>query len=206
MSNELIGVSNNNIVNIFRSAGTKRWTIIPMVRQQTLAEHHCLVASIAIHLMSQMDEVDDLLFSYAVVKKALDHDLQEVVTGDLPTPGKKALGHSIGAVICYAEEDIRRDMGILDVNLGETDKIMRDQILKAADNLEAMWFAATNIQCGVGLKALEDIVSRTATISESWPYSLKAAARDVVANIITMTINDKVENLLMSLHATMGEK
>lgn len=203
MSNDLIGVANNHVINIFRSAGTKRWTIVPMVRQQTLAEHHGLVASIVMYIIREMD-IGSPAMRLSLLERALNHDLQEVVTGDMPTPGKKALGESIGTAINEVENDIRVMMG-----LGEGEDRFYGRtytdILKAADNLEAMWFASTHAQCGVGLKALNDIAVRTAVIAEEWSPELRKVARSILAEIVKMVINDRAEEILMQLHSSLDD-
>lgn len=65
-----------------------RWTIVPMFRQQTVAEHTFRTAIIFVHLCEQMNvfpTVRDL-------ELVLEHDGPESHSGDIPTPFKNELG------------------------------------------------------------------------------------------------------------------
>lgn len=200
MSNSLIGVVSNPYANLFRSGGTKRWTIVQMQRQQTLAEHHAIVASLVLQLCNELD-MYQTNFRLILVEHALSHDLQEVVTGDLPTPGKAALGAAVGQAINNAEDVIRKDMGIHHILITDQQK----NILRAADNLEALWFCGTHLQDGVGLEALGDIATRTASVARIWSPALRVGARRCLAAIIAMVINERAIVILKNLHEQLGE-
>lgn len=73
------------------AAEVKRWHIVQTLREQNIAEHQWLVAVIAaelaersgIHAFRAMNVRHDL------VMHALNHDIDEVMTGDAPTPAKE---------------------------------------------------------------------------------------------------------------------
>ncbi len=69
-----------------RTAHVTRWQIVRTARQQTLAEHLYLVRTWvqAFAVAAGFGEYDTQLAE----KWALDHDLPEVITGDLATPVK----------------------------------------------------------------------------------------------------------------------
>lgn len=71
------------INDILRASGVTRWHIVRMVRPQSLAEHTFDVVMIA-RAIAAIAGVDD----YEITKAALLHDLDEIVTGDIPTPTK----------------------------------------------------------------------------------------------------------------------
>lgn len=206
MSSKLIGVSDNHVLNILRSAGTKRWTIVPMTRQQTLAEHHGLVASLALELAKaaldpEVGHVGRNAFLLEVVSFALDHDLQEVVTGDLPTPGKTALGLVANAHFKDAEDAIRVQMGLPVVPTCT----LTTHVLRAADNLEAIWYAGTHLCDGVGLEALRDICIRTASAARVWPPRLREAVRGVLETVLQLVINDQAEAAIVALCVSLED-
>ncbi len=76
-----------NINDILLSQTIKRWTIVATVKDQSLAEHLFNVSMIARAICAEM-QIDDTF----VIKYALDHDLDEVMTGDIPSPAKSRLG------------------------------------------------------------------------------------------------------------------
>jgi len=72
------------INDILRASGVTRWHIVRTVRPQSLAEHTFDVVMIA-RAVAKIAGVDD----YEIIKAALLHDLDEIVTGDIPTPTKQ---------------------------------------------------------------------------------------------------------------------
>lgn len=72
------------IQDLLRAQDVKRWNIVSMARQQTLAEHTFNVVMIARHLAKKMN-IDDA----NIIKYALDHDLDEILSCDWPTTAKE---------------------------------------------------------------------------------------------------------------------
>ncbi len=72
------------INDILRASGVTRWHIVRTVRPQSLAEHTFDVVMIA-RAIAKNAGIDD----YEIIKAALLHDLDEIVTGDIPTPTKE---------------------------------------------------------------------------------------------------------------------
>lgn len=117
--------------DILCAQDVKRWTIIPMGRQQNLAEHTFNVVAIsrAIARLLDMDDVN-------VMKYAFDHDLDEVIGGDIPTTAKEEFG--IG--ICYGGK-------------GKGKCTAKEiAIVKLADTIEASWYID---HYGIGPRAYE---------------------------------------------------
>ena len=75
-----------NIVEILRAQHINRWTIVPTTRPQSLAEHTFNVTMLVRDYCRRVDWDDDVL-----MKAALEHDLDEILTGDIPTPAKEAM-------------------------------------------------------------------------------------------------------------------
>lgn len=74
------------IQDLMLAQDVKRWTIVRTIRDQSLAEHTFNVVMIARDIARRLD-VDDT----KIIKYALDHDLDEILTGDIPTPAKDRL-------------------------------------------------------------------------------------------------------------------
>lgn len=72
------------INDILRASGVTRWHIVRTVRPQSLAEHTFDVVMIA-RAIAKKAGIED----YEITKAALLHDLDEIVTGDIPTPTKQ---------------------------------------------------------------------------------------------------------------------
>jgi 5'-deoxynucleotidase YfbR-like HD superfamily hydrolase len=72
------------INDILRASGGTRWHIVRTVRPQSLAEHTFDVTMIA-RAIAKIAGYED----YEITKAALLHDLDEIVTGDIPTPTKE---------------------------------------------------------------------------------------------------------------------
>lgn len=71
-----------------------RWHIVQTAREQSLAEHSFNVAQIALSVLRAIGPAEG--WEGRVALAALDHDIDEVITGDAPTPskGKKAYDFS----------------------------------------------------------------------------------------------------------------
>ena len=112
-----------NINDILLAQNIKRWTIVSTIREQSLAEHLFNVAMIArdIAVEAGMDDRN-------IVKYALDHDLDEIMTGDIPSPAKERLR-------------IRADYnGKSQDRCSEEEKV----VVKAADLIDAYLFIKHN--------------------------------------------------------------
>lgn len=128
------------IQDIMRANYVERWQLVNVSRRQTVAEHSFNVAMISKAIAEEMGYQSDtiaLLISYAI-----QHDLDEVITGDIPTPTKQRV----------------RELGVEMNDLIDTPKLIDipqvhkyyKSIIKMADYLDAMWYLNEN---GVGRHA-----------------------------------------------------
>lgn len=116
-----------SIQDILRAGGVKRWHTVETVRQQTLAEHSFNVAMISRCIAKLAGMPDENL-----LKAALEHDLDEIINGDIPTPAKRR-----GAAIGLFFDQIDRG--------GQTRLTATElRILKFADLMDAWQFIANN--------------------------------------------------------------
>lgn len=74
------------IADKLRALDVIRWNMVPTLRQQSLAEHTFMVALIAEHISNELG-----LGANKTIHMALYHDLEEVMTGDIPSPTKAKL-------------------------------------------------------------------------------------------------------------------
>lgn len=133
MSNQM------NIQDLLRAESVKRWTIVHTTKNQSLAEHTFNVTMIARAICKKL-RVDD----YNVMKAAMAHDLDEIRTGDIPTPFKKAAKDQGVDLNDIYERVTDRQLGGLE-----------QSIVKSADRLEALWFV-TNFGSGRHAEIVKD--------------------------------------------------
>lgn len=89
-SNSADGVPRLKTLNLqiqdkLRAAHVDRWHIVNTARRQSLAEHSYNVAMIAMDLCNRLGKEE---WRERVAVMALHHDLEEVVTGDIPSSAK----------------------------------------------------------------------------------------------------------------------
>lgn len=108
---------------ILRASHVHRWNIVATSRDQSVAEHSFNVCMIARHMCKKMD-IDDT----NITKAALEHDLDEVIFGDIPSPMKAKLLRDGVDINSYVGNKMRE----------LTDQ--EEAILKTADLLDAALF------------------------------------------------------------------
>lgn len=64
-----------------------RWTVVQTIRKQNVAEHSFQVAQICRALLDMLDVRQPAQLA-SVLERALDHDMEEAITGDIPSPCK----------------------------------------------------------------------------------------------------------------------
>lgn len=116
-----------DIQDLVRLQDTKRWTVVNTARQQSVAEHTMLVTFIAIDIATRMGIPFNSPEMTEVTLCALLHDVDEVYTGDLPTPAKARLGTKAKASLSqYADSQ------------GASKQAK--SVVKMADIIETTWF------------------------------------------------------------------
>lgn len=115
-----------NVQDQIRAGKVKRWHILP-VPTQNVAEHSYNVALLARHIAEHLGYSRDWVVR--VVEYALFHDVSEVLTSDVPTPIKNAVGPQLIAMVKQVESCIWPD--------GHRMSERTVAIVKAADLLDA---------------------------------------------------------------------
>ena len=92
--------SSLTIQDRLRASSVKRWHIVSTRKRQSLAEHSFNVAHIA---MAILDELSSLVhWGGPVCVIAMNHDIDEVLTGDMPTPAKNKAGYRFDVALSPA--------------------------------------------------------------------------------------------------------
>lgn len=113
-----------------------RWTIIRTIQNQNVAEHSYYVALYVNYITRWLGY--DPLRRLKLIQAALMHDMDEMLTGDIPAPAKKRHLHiQQGALL----EDLS---GLTNIPLDMDEK----NILKAADLFEACMFLSDETDLG----------------------------------------------------------
>lgn len=117
----------NNLMNLTH---VKRWTIVPMRREENVAEHSFRVAAIAEYLADRIEADDNFegsLDRLMILRIALRHDLDEVFSGDVPTPCKPLL-------------DTKKLAERIDNEIRHIKGMEKEYaIVKLADTLDTIW-------------------------------------------------------------------
>ena len=156
------------IQDILRAQYVKRWTIVNTTRDQSLAEHTFNVTMIARAICKEYNICD-----VNVMKACLAHDLDEILTGDIPTPVKlmaKGKGWDLNAI--YERVTSRT--------------LSKDEewIVKIADSIEASVFLDENGSSDRHTKRVAEFMhSRTVKLAEGAPSRLLGAASVVIKQI-----------------------
>lgn len=142
-----------------RSGHVKRWQIVRVGREQTIAEHMYRVYHIVAEICDRMG-VDGERKDRAV-RWALMHDLPEVITGDIATPTKQAMRQAIPGKdpLRNVELSLDSDYRELYVHLKKHDAMALD-IVKAADLIEAIDFLVTEAVGPRSVEVLADLRKR----------------------------------------------
>jgi 5'-deoxynucleotidase YfbR-like HD superfamily hydrolase len=117
---------------VYRSSTVKRWGIVAISKEQSVAEHTFQVTMIASRLCDMMGESE--VVRGQVIEYALVHDMAEVLTGDMATPLKDFIGPEAKARLEKFEEQIL----VLGRSIETGDRIK--WIVKIADLVEAITF------------------------------------------------------------------
>ena len=134
-----------------RTGHVKRWQIVRVAREQTIAEHMYRVYQIGWDIAIRMRI--SIERSYSVMMWALMHDLPEVVTGDIATPTKRVMRQAIPDQDPVRHIELSLDDEYRDTYCGlkQGDPIVLD-IVKLADLMEAINFLMVE---GIGTHAKE---------------------------------------------------
>lgn len=142
-----------NIFNIRERdlAFVPRWTITRNIRSRNVAEHSFFVALWALRIAEYAEmELKEQLY---LVRLALVHDVEEVITGDIPSPFKSALNSYTKIAVDKLDHQLFERPS--DFTNEYAIQITVANILKFCDHLEAAMVIAE--ERSMGNKTLEGV-------------------------------------------------
>jgi 5'-deoxynucleotidase YfbR-like HD superfamily hydrolase len=134
-----------------RTGHVKRWQIVRVAREQTIAEHMYRVYLVTKEICSRLKV--SLIEEARAIEWALAHDLTEVITGDVATPTKRMIEERAGDpdlmlnIELWLDEPTRKLYRKI-----EQDYPIALRIVKLADDIEAVDFLSVE---GMGGHASE---------------------------------------------------
>lgn len=172
-------------------AHVKRWAIVRTIRDQSVAEHSYYVTMYANDIASYLGLDESVQLT--ILKKALWHDVDEILTGDIPGPHKKKIvdrekaktffQSAMGAIF---GQRAHRDGYEPDTDAHRTHLIAA--ILKVADLMEAIHYLEEEETMGNG---------NVAHLKDShWKQVLSGCA-----DIFTLQRSYEAENLYKKLRS-----
>ena len=89
-----------SIQDLVRLQDIHRWTVVNTTRQQSVAEHTMLVTFIAIEIATRLGVPFNSLQMAGIGMHAMLHDIDELYTGDIPTPAKRRMNKKARNSLC----------------------------------------------------------------------------------------------------------
>jgi hypothetical protein len=166
-------------------ADTHRWTIIKMIRTQSVAEHSFGVAIIAWALAENLGLRDDQKLMLDIFKWALIHDAPESFIGDIDGRFKRDYPR-VRTEIALAEGKA------LPWWLDEGDIEARARlIVKVADNIEATVYVKTwgvgaraeDIHTELRMRVLEDSIGRLSEVIPMTRYDVTRIVHEILNSL-----------------------
>ena len=126
---------------VMKMSIVKRWGIIDMSRSQSVAEHSYNVAQISRAIVKHIRDIDFGLIDNdqmaQITSWALDHDITEVVTGDIPTPLKAMMNGT------FEQNEAKLFPSYIGLKIGLGELVLT--VVKIADYVDAIQFM--NMYC-----------------------------------------------------------
>lgn len=125
---------------MLNSRNVWRWSIVSMDRRQSVAEHTYLVTVLGLLFYDQCMYQHSVLERSRLVMYMLEHDADEALLGDIPTPVKQAIEARYPGLL----DVIRADMGAAGHNSHGFKNTAAGLLVTIADIAEALMFCRDN--------------------------------------------------------------
>jgi len=171
-------MNNDRLLRLRRLSNVPRWTVVPTIRSQNVAEHSFHVCTLALWLADRSAAVSDgRITREQLVYAALYHDEFESITGDIAAPAKKWI------------DNAQFDKMKTTLNIKEYENEEIKSIIKVADLMEAYLFLQEELAMGnSSLRSImEDVVNNlyAAWLKFEYNESPKPEIVDVVTELLT---------------------
>lgn len=120
-----------------------RWNIIDMRRKQSVAEHSfgVLIYSMSLYKFMQQETPHNTFDWFSLVEWAIDHDMDEIMSGDMPAPMKAAIeAVSPGAVEAASANMMATKLPSYTIRKNASAGSYPYDIVKIADKLEEVLY------------------------------------------------------------------
>lgn len=172
----------NRLEMILNSRNVWRWHIVNMARRQSVAEHSYLTWAIGMEMYRLGCKGHNTVEKHEFAEYLLTHDAEEAVTGDMPTPVKKALN----AILPNGYERLRQHM--LDGHWqhhDDYDNHWLGHLAKLADLTEAVLFCRDNLAPAEVTQYLKTHYAETLTDAvKRWPEFCEWELVEEVTNTV----------------------
>jgi hypothetical protein len=124
-----------NVRDKLRLQTVKRWHIVPTVKEQTVADHVYGVLQIGTHIAQKLGL--DILDAFFV--EVLQHDVEEVITGDAPSGSRPGLPKSEFMAVVDVLESLHwlRQYGVRCDQVSHVEKALGNALCEACSRLDA---------------------------------------------------------------------
>jgi hypothetical protein len=127
-------------MDLLAAADVTRWHTTATARNQTLADHQGMVASLADHLGQRLGSRYSPYDALLTLRWALAHDLPETEHGDIPNPSKAWLDNRMVAGGCY-DHQVAKDWWNARGCQRPLPTPLAEDLVSIADKLEACcWY------------------------------------------------------------------
>ena len=109
-----------SIQNLVRLQDIKRWTVVSTTRQQSVAEHTCTVFFLTIEIATRLGVPFNSLQMAGIGMRAMLHDIDEIFTGDIPTPAKRRMNRKArNSLHVIADQQVASEQAKLIVKMAD---------------------------------------------------------------------------------------
>lgn len=136
-------MNNHELDLMLKLPRIRRWQIVRTFHTQSVADHSFRVWVLATHLYDSLFPVPHNSFGRELVSKwAVMHDMDEVLTGDIPSTVKTLLEQISPGVMGKFQDRLLVDMPTVAEVRNGISNTMEEILVKIADNVEAILYLA----------------------------------------------------------------
>lgn len=162
------------IQDLMRIQDIKRWTVVNTARQQSVAEHTCLVFFLAVEIATRLGVKWNSDTAREIGMKAMLHDIDEIYTGDIPTPAKQRMCGK-----CKSQLSVEADKQ----KTKQHEKWLIDTIVKMADIIETTEFIGQYAEGIHAVQVMAHMVNERYKFMEDLPPRYREVMESVILDL-----------------------